>query len=147
MKKLSILLVSLSVLLVACKPSPLPENAAVAVEKASKSTHTISGSAREIVITNVVRVFLHEPPHHYSVMSRGKDKKLILHDLNMLGEVSVYEDVPAEKSMWATYVDNVSISVENTAEIHVHSVSEINGAGWAAKRGKQTVNGTTVVVE
>ncbi|OHA18562.1 MAG: hypothetical protein A2664_02905 [Candidatus Taylorbacteria bacterium RIFCSPHIGHO2_01_FULL_46_22b] len=128
-----------------CEEEPLPENATLVSEQVSKGVNT-NDTRPEILITNVVRIFLHEPPFHYSAMSLGRDRKIVFHDLFMQGGVTIFADVHPEKPMWISYKKS-SGTLFATAEVHIHDPSEINGAGWSVARGKATVTGTTVVVQ
>lgn len=138
------MIVGLSILITSCSEEPLPENASFAAEKSSKSPVSPLDKRPEIIITNVVKVFMHEPPSHYSVMSLGKQGKLVFHDLNMSSGVTIYADVPTDKPMWVSYRGESGYN--GLAEIHIHDALEINGAGWTESRGKTTVCGTTTEV-
>lgn len=130
--------------LVGCNETPLEENMSIAAEKLTRSAVDTNDLRPEILITNVVRVFFHEPPYHYSVMSRGASNRLIFHDLRM-NLVEVFEDVPPDLPMWVVFKEALS-TARSYAEIHLHDSQEINGAGWTEKRGKTTYNGTTASI-
>ncbi len=130
-----------SLILVGCEDGPLPENTSIAREQVSKTLTAVStNGGNEIIITNIVRVFFHEPPTHYSAMSMGASNRLVFHDLRM-NDINIFVDVPPDEPMWIVYNDTYRV-----AEIHIHSPHDINGAGWAMTRGKSTAFGTTVEV-
>lgn len=135
--------VALIVIVTACNERPLQENEVVAVEHTMKSGISTNDSGREIIVTNVVKVFMHEPSS-YSLMSIGKDNKLIIHDLRE-ATTTLYADVPTNETMWASIMNDSNQHPE--AEIHIHSADDINGAGWKRTANKQTVRGMTTVVK
>jgi hypothetical protein len=53
-------------------------------------------------------------------------------------------DVPENKPM---YISLVGAGTYVTATIHIHSASEVNGAGWISGTPKNTKRGQTSVVE
>ncbi len=125
----------------------MEENTSFTKEKVSKSPLNPLDDRPEVLITNVVKVFFHQPPAHYSVMSMGKDNKLIFHDFDFqFGEdIQIYTDVPSDQSQWVTYKNSICCSgLRPTAEIHIHTPDDLNGAGWRRNGGHR---GTTIVIQ
>ena len=130
-------------------------------------TAPLFGAADELRL-NIVRVFMHLP-NDYSVMyettTYHKLKVERLWTLNPRKGDTIIEmwtkkhwtptdgihvtqeliaDVPDNKPM---YILLVGDGTYVTATIHIHSPSEINGAGWVSGKPKNLTMGQTTVVE
>ncbi len=114
------------------------------------------------VVSNISRVFMHLPGE-YTFFVEAQDNKVSQLKIKSHGKnVTIVEDlkkgepirveysncrgyqgclrIPANFSYWSVFVDDLTI--------HLHTSSEIDGAGWERKFGKnRTEKGTTDVIE
>ena len=83
----------------------------------------------ERTLENVQAVFYHEQSR-YTVLVREGENRLVPLSYRTT-RVDIFDDVPATHAMWAYVVTVVEDGVESSElSIHVHSVHDINGAGW-----------------
>lgn len=112
-----------------------------------------SGDTREEMrITNVVRVYMHQPCQYTFDIQVPESKEISSRTFyNMCGNMSIpvrrIADVPANLPMWVKYTRwnrGCVGTIDQNFEIHLHSVTDINGAGWDHGKGGY---GTTTIVE
>ncbi len=100
-------------------------------------------------VENVTRVLMHEPSR-YTLLTALPDGRIEQHTYGGYGlcykPPDLYHDVPPDKPIWAELreANDGCTPCTYVASIHLHSVEEINGAGW--NHGKFG-NGQTTVVE
>ena len=94
-------------------------------------------------IENVQAVFYHEPGNTLLVNGKGAELKTItFRD----AEITLFKDVPQGSTVWARVQrdgDDFN-GIDERVEIHIHSVDDINGAGW--NHGKFGSGTTTKIV-
>lgn len=80
-------------------------------------------------IGGVVRVFMHDEDY-YTLLVKTRNSPHRLDSVNICGiKPALIMDVPKERLMWAYIKEDVGREMLK-AEIHLHSVESINGAGW-----------------
>ena len=93
------------------------------------------------------RIFLHET-NHYSVFTVEEDKKVTVKSFRSYipyGKITLFCDVEKGDRMWAEEWKNGNwVDATLDAAIHIHSLDDLNGAGW--NHGKFG-NGMTVPIE
>ncbi len=99
-------------------------------------------------IDGVVRVFMHEPGR-YTVLRRSSAASSIVEQqvpqLKYVADTAYVPDVPEDQPMWVSvHYGGDHLSPIAHIVFHVHSVSDIGGAGW--NHGKAG-HGQTVVVQ
>jgi hypothetical protein len=96
-------------------------------------------------IDNIVRIFMHSPKKYTFFQSLPGNK--IDSMMYSVDKVDLIADVPTGEAMWAVYRLSRSVSgSSDNLEIHIHSVSEINGGEWSSG-GKNPIRGQTTVIE
>ena len=110
-------------------------------------------------IKNVVRVFMHEPDVYTVYYQKPGSDKIEKEYINSLGtdKVAIIADVAPDEMMHVEFACEHLVPCENRkgcnkklcvnmkkAKIHIHSVDDINGAGWNHGRHGR---GQTVVIE
>lgn len=108
----------------------------------------LSDSGKVTQIDNVVRVFMHRPQEFTFLSTDPSSKRIIINHLD-IGDghkAEIFADVPDDKPMWARYGEGVQGKSSESLEIHIHSVNDMNGAGWIIKNDDTTTTGTTDVV-
>lgn len=95
---------------------------------------------------SVVRIFMHEKNHYtFYIQEPAKKEVQILSFMTVYSSLpKIFTDVPAGELSWI----RVGAPFENSRyrwslDIHIHSVSEINGGGW--NHGKFGSGQTTVL--
>jgi len=65
--------------------------------------------------------------------------------------ITEYSDVPQDQPMWVEYEFapgyDGNFSMLNRLTLHLHSIKDINAAGWQLARDGRTVEGMSVVIE
>lgn len=100
------------------------------------------GPPKTATFKNVERIFMHEK-NHYSWLYRDGDelKHELFHTCYNCPGFKIIDDVPDGEPMWVqTTTEGDWMS---SAEIHVHSVENIDGGNW--KRGKHGRGSTNVL--
>ncbi len=121
-----------------------------------------------IIITNIVRVFMHQPGEYSVLYQEGIElKSFAFYSVNFhqpfqglnVGrgqnlniKVKIIMDVKEDEPMWAlAKTTGKGNWMNNTQDIevsiHVHSQKDINGAGWMVQDGKTKKFGMTQVIE
>jgi len=86
-------------------------------------------------ITDVVRIFMHDP-NFYSFMVQDSSsshlKMVSLHNSSYVAPVSFFADVPQGEKMWVLvhHVRAIGANTGMVFEIHIHAPRDVEGAGW-----------------
>lgn len=107
-------------------------------EPESETEHVVLNVVK---IENVVRVFMHKEDD-YTLVIQEDNSSIIRFERLYHMNTKIYADVPSNEKMWATYT--ITNHGSGKGELHIHSVKEINGAGW--NNGKFG-SGTTEVIK
>ena len=106
------------------------------------------GVEKVIIIENVVRIFMHQPNQYtyfYSTTNTNDYVSMFTVTSDFTPN-KIFTDAEKGKS-WVKYWGCNGSSTCMYQELHVHSLSEITGAGWVISSGKTTTKGSTSVVE
>lgn len=100
-------------------------------------------------IGNIVRILMHEPGH-YTVLTQESPTSAIIErsaPRGTLTEATYLSDVPEDQPMWlSSHSELIGIAgIRTYVVFHIHSVQDINGAGWR-NSGKFGSSGQTNVV-
>ena len=99
-------------------------------------------------IDNVVRVYMHEP--NWYTFDTQEPESPVVKSITLrthFDKLVRLTDVPLEKPMWVKYAtreNGCNGYMVQAVEIHLHSVRDINGAGW---NHSKSGHGQTTVVE
>lgn len=103
-------------------------------------------------IERVERVLMHDTDEFTLMYRPGASWKLTMRKFE--GHVTIVDDVPVSQPMWAEAVRTRHVRACDTdlselaLTIHVHSVEDVNGAGWRRQVGKNAFEeGTVEVIE
>lgn len=117
---------------------------------------------KHTVVSDITRVFMHQPSDYTFFVRTSGDKIGRLRVVTGETDLTILEDAQKDQPIRIEY-DNCnfdkngclaipegfsywSISVDHLT-IHLHSSSEVGGAGWEKIVGKKTIRGNTTVVE
>ena len=105
---------------------------------------------RDIRFDGVVRILMHEPGE-FTLLLENPETHLVTEQkiYNRGAETTYVLDVPPDRPMWAKvhFVGNEGITSRRRIEFHLHSVDDVNGAGWTRQVGKTTQRGQTEVIQ
>lgn len=112
--------------------------------------HKASNEADRVVIHDVVRIFMHERGH-YTFFCREKGQSAIriytfMCNVDKESGEKIVEDVPPDRACWVETSNpdpEIGERFRRKLVIHLHSVREVNGAGW--DHGKFGYGQTTVL--
>lgn len=121
------LMVFLVVMIPACSQLPPPE------------VETLQG---------ITRIMMHSPNKYTFFARRDSQPEQLMHifTVQTTSGISIFDDVHPEEMCWIRFLRydmGANRHYLNKLEIHLHSVKEINGAGW--DHGKHGSGQTTVL--
>jgi hypothetical protein len=86
-----------------------------------------------------VRVFMHQPGTYSFLAQKPDSKELVAYGI-FYYNCKIIVDVPDGEPMWAEVTEGYANQSENSCIIHIHSLTDINGAEW--RSGKNSTSST-----